>query len=117
MKKADVVLGGKYIAKVSGKLAVVRVDTECHHGGWWGVNVKTGRSIRIRSAQRLRAPAGGKYVITCNGRYVDGESSWVTTRGSAKRFGSIVDACEFFNQMAHHSIDTDPGAKIIEVAF
>ena len=33
MKKADVVLGGKYIVKVSGKLAVVRVDTECHHGG------------------------------------------------------------------------------------
>ena len=59
---------------------------------------------------------GGKYVITCNGRYLDGEPSWVTSRACAKRFGSIVDACEFFNQMAHYNMDNDRGAKLVEVA-
>ena len=57
MKKAQVFVGQRYICKVSGRLAEVRIDSECPHGGWWGVNTQTGRQVRIRSAQRLRAPA------------------------------------------------------------
>lgn len=55
MKKADVKIGGKYVAKVSNNLAVVRIDRVSPHGGWDATNVTTGRSIRVRSAQRLRS--------------------------------------------------------------
>jgi len=116
MKKADVEIGGKYIVKVSGILAVVRVDVDSQHGGWFGTNVKTGRQIRIRSAQRLRRPAGGKYVITCNDRYLDGEPSWVTSKACAKRFSSVEDASQFFAKMAGYKMIFDKGAKIVEVA-
>jgi len=117
MKKADVEIGGEYIAKVSGKLAVVKIQFEAARGGWFGINVKTGREIRIKSAQRLRRPAGGKYVITCNDRYLDGEPSWVTSRACAKRFSSVEDASNFFAQMSGNDITVDKGAKIEEVAI
>lgn len=58
MKKADVKLGCLYEARVSGALTTVRIDRECvspqGRTQWVGTNVRTGREIRIRSAQRLR---------------------------------------------------------------
>jgi hypothetical protein len=54
MKKRDVQIGQTYLAKVSGRLAPVRIRRESAYGGWDAVNTKTGRSVRIRSAQRLR---------------------------------------------------------------
>ena len=56
MKKKDVRIGTEYVAKVSGKLANVRIVGESPHGGWDAVNTGTGRSIRIRGVQRLRQP-------------------------------------------------------------
>jgi hypothetical protein len=58
MKKSDVAIGATYVAKVSGRLATVRIDRESRHGGWEATNAETGRSVRIKSAQRLRYPAG-----------------------------------------------------------
>ena len=57
MKKAQVQIGQTYVCKVSGRLAEVRIESECPYGGWWAVNTQTGRQVRIRNAQRLRAPA------------------------------------------------------------
>ena len=57
MKKADVEIGGKYIAKVSGTLVAIRIDRESPYGGWDGTNLATGRSVRIRTAARLRRRA------------------------------------------------------------
>lgn len=54
MKKNDVETGATYVAKVSGKLARVRIERESPHGGWDATNVDTGRRVRIKSAQRLR---------------------------------------------------------------
>jgi len=67
MKKSEVLIGAVYIAKVSGKLARVRVDQISELGGWTATNVRTGRKVHIRGAMRLRrlvsappsAPAGG----------------------------------------------------------
>ena len=53
MKKADVKIGGRYIAKVSGKTAVVRIVGLLSYGGWSAVNEITHRQIAIKSAQRL----------------------------------------------------------------
>ena len=57
VKKADVVIGQKYVAKISGKLTVVRLDRQVIQGGWYATNVSTGRRVRIRTAARLRRAA------------------------------------------------------------
>lgn len=54
MKKAEVEVGGVYEAKVSDRLAPVRLLSESPHGGWVAKNLATGRVVRVRSAQRLR---------------------------------------------------------------
>lgn len=54
MKKKEIELGGRYEAKVSGRLAVVRIVSESPYGGWDAVNTATGRSVRIKTAGRLR---------------------------------------------------------------
>jgi hypothetical protein len=57
MKKDQVKLGGTYLAKVSGKVVPVRLDAESPHGGWQAFNLETHKTVRIKSAQRLRGPA------------------------------------------------------------
>lgn len=54
MKKNEVKVGESYVVKVSGKLVPVRIESECPHGGWYGINETTGRQVRIRTAARLR---------------------------------------------------------------
>jgi len=58
VKKNEIRIGETYVVKVSGKLARVRVTGESPYGGWVGQNLATRREVRIRSAQRLRRPAG-----------------------------------------------------------
>lgn len=66
MKIADVQVGGRYIAKVSGVLTTVRVlamrETSAFNGPSRSVidvvNERTGRRTTFRSAARLRRPAG-----------------------------------------------------------
>ena len=54
MLKKDVELGKVYVAKISGKLAHVKLTEACSHGGWYATNLDTGREIRIKSAAKLR---------------------------------------------------------------
>ncbi len=54
MKKSDVKIGATYLVKVAGNLAPVKITREHDGGGWDGASVKTGKTIRIKSAQRLR---------------------------------------------------------------
>ena len=55
MKKADVQVGRHYKAKVSGSEVPVLITGELPGSGWEAKNIKTGKPIRIKSAQRLRA--------------------------------------------------------------
>ena len=57
MKKHDVQIGKHYVAKVSGKLVRVAIVQANPLGGWNGINLTTGRGVRVRSAARLRCPA------------------------------------------------------------
>jgi hypothetical protein len=57
MKKREIEIGGRYYAKVSGRVVVVRVTAESPYGGWVARSEETGREVRIRSAARLRAVA------------------------------------------------------------
>ncbi|MBN2583204.1 MAG: winged helix-turn-helix domain-containing protein [Planctomycetes bacterium] len=54
MKKADVKVGATYLVKVAGNLVPVKIDREHDRGGWEGTSAKSGKTIRIKSAQRLR---------------------------------------------------------------
>jgi hypothetical protein len=54
MLKKDIKVGASYAAKVSGTVQVVKITAEHPAKGWVGVNVRTGRTIRILSAARLR---------------------------------------------------------------
>jgi hypothetical protein len=53
MKKAEVEIGGRYMAKVSGKRVTVRITAVSIYGGWDAVSETSGRQIRVRGAQRL----------------------------------------------------------------
>ena len=55
MKKDEVQVGKVYTAKVTDKLVPVRIDAESRHGGWDATNLATGKKVRIKSPQRLRA--------------------------------------------------------------
>lgn len=58
MKKSDVQIGATYLVKVASNLVPVQITREHPSGGGWeGTSVKTGKTIRIKSAQRLREPA------------------------------------------------------------
>jgi len=59
MKKSEVKKGKCYTAKVSGRMATVRIDADNPNGGWDATNLTTGKKIRIRSAQRLRHETRG----------------------------------------------------------
>ena len=86
MKKPEVVVGQVYLAKVSGTLQRVKID-RCGYvqsrisGGhlagnaeprwrgitrWYATNLKTGRTIVVKSAQRLR-PICGCTDLRCPG--------------------------------------------------
>lgn len=58
MRKADVRVGGRYTAKVSGKIVTVRITNEHHNGsvykGWDAINETSQRAIVIKTAARLR---------------------------------------------------------------
>jgi len=54
MKKSDVQIGTTYLVKVAGNLVPVKITREHDNGGWEGTSVKTGKTIRIKSPQRLR---------------------------------------------------------------
>jgi hypothetical protein len=57
MKRNEVKVGGVYVAKVSGRLVEVRLLRESPYGGWEALSLATGRTVRIKTAGRLRRPA------------------------------------------------------------
>jgi len=58
MKKADVKIGGKYYANVSGNRCEIQIDAEKPRGGWEATNLATGKKIHVKSAQRLQGEVG-----------------------------------------------------------
>ena len=62
MTAADV--GRYYAVKVSGKMAIVKIEAASPHGGWTGRNIFTNRRVRIKSVAKLRGDvtARGKRI-------------------------------------------------------
>ena len=55
MKAKEVEIGGIYAARISGKIVPVRLESELD-GGWHATNMRTGKTVRIKSARKLRCP-------------------------------------------------------------
>ena len=86
MKKAEVQIGGKYLANVSGKRVEIQIDAEKITGGWSATNLATGKKIHIKSAQRLQGEVGtrrGRAKVTTEGNVtvVENEPATVETIG------------------------------------
>lgn len=54
MKKAEVVLEKVYSVKVSGRIQPVLITGKSRFGGWDGININTGKPIRIKTAAKLQ---------------------------------------------------------------
>jgi len=72
MQKHNVKVGATYLAKVSGTLTRVRLTRVHDRGGWYGINLATGREIRIRTAARLRSavPAAAAEISPAEARRI-----------------------------------------------
>lgn len=55
MKAKDVVIGEVYEVKVGNRTSKVKIASELPEGGWEGVSEKSGKTLRIKSADRLKA--------------------------------------------------------------
>ena len=87
MKKAEVTIGGKYYANVSGNRVEIQIESEKSTGGWSATNLATGKKIHIKSAQRLQGEVGtrrGRAKVTTEGNVtvVENEPATVETIGA-----------------------------------
>jgi hypothetical protein len=55
MRKTEVQIGHVYVAKISNQLTEVRIERPSPFGGWEARNINTGRTVRIKSAAKLRS--------------------------------------------------------------
>jgi hypothetical protein len=87
MKKNEVKVGGSYVAKVSDRIVTVRIDSTHSKGGWNATNTRTGKRIRIKSAQRLRGVAkpGGKQAVTAKAAVAKDEKAKVPSKAATKK--------------------------------
>lgn len=60
MKTNEIQIGQTYQIKIGKNLCDVRITENHPDGGWIGESVKTGKSTRIKSADRIIAPVGEK---------------------------------------------------------
>ena len=95
MKKAEVKIGGKYYANVSGSRCEIRIDAEKPRGGWDATNLATGKKILIKSAQRLQGEVGprrgrAKATNESNEFAVENEPATVNSVGSESSTAGAV---------------------------
>jgi len=65
MKKHEIEINGIYAAKVSGQIAHVRITGTSYFGGWTAINIRTRRTIRIKTARRLRPISAYQLPLFC----------------------------------------------------
>lgn len=115
MKKAEVKIGGKYYANVSGNRCEIRIDAEKPRGGWDATNLATGKKILIKSAQRLQGEVGtrrGRAKVTTEGNVTIVENEPATVEpigGGASSAVAVLKKPRKTRKTASES--TDAGEK------
>ena len=54
MRKHEVEIGAVYKVRLHGNYTEVRINSVSSLGGWFATNLATGRTVRIKSAGKLR---------------------------------------------------------------
>jgi hypothetical protein len=85
MKKADVQTGATYLVKVAGNLVPVKITREHDNGGWEGRSVKTGKTIRIKTAQRLRKPLDDTAPVAARAKVATKDATATPDRDTGER--------------------------------
>jgi len=85
MKKADVQIGATYLVKVASNLVPVKITREHDNGGWEGRSVKTGKTIRIKSPQRLRKCLDGAAPVAAKAQEATKDAKPATGRDTGER--------------------------------
>ena len=62
MTNSEVIIGRHYIAKVSGRLCVVKVTSAGYPKGWCGTNLFTNHDVYFKTAGRLRRRASPEEI-------------------------------------------------------
>lgn len=63
MKNEDVVVGERYVSRVSGSITVVEILGKGHPKGWIAKNLKTGREVHFKTGGRLWHLASEKSMM------------------------------------------------------
>jgi hypothetical protein len=117
MKKAEVKIGGKYYANVSGARCEIQIDAEKPRGGWDATNLATGKKILIKSAQRLQGEVGarrGRAKVTTEGNVtiVENEPATVETfGGDTSTAVAVLKKPRKTKTVATETADADTGEK------
>jgi hypothetical protein len=70
VKLKEVEVGKTYAAKISERVVPVTIVSTNSYGGWNGRNERTGRSVRIRGAAKLR------FELVKDGKLATGNDRW-----------------------------------------
>jgi hypothetical protein len=117
MKKAEVKIGSKYYANVSGARCEIQIDAEKPRGGWDATNLATGKKILIKSAQRLQGEVGTRRVrakVTTEGNVtvVENEPATVETfGGDTSTAVAVLKKPRKTKTAATETADSDTGEK------
>ena len=63
MQKNEIETGKVYSVKVSGKMTELKVKGAHHLGGWRCLNMRTNRTVRVKTARRFREEVKPRNVI------------------------------------------------------
>jgi hypothetical protein len=112
MKKNQVKVGSEYVAKVSGKLAHIRIDRENPRGGWDATNMATQKSVHIKSAQRLRGAVGRLDAHVAAGAKPAVESAKDAKAAPAAAGGQATNPLEAHYRSQKDAAKTEKAAKV-----
>ena len=85
MKNSDVQIGATYLVKVADNLVPVKLAREHSGGGWEGTSEKTGKTIRIKSAQRLRKRLADAATVATKAKEATRDAKAETGRDTGER--------------------------------
>jgi hypothetical protein len=55
VRKTEVEIGKVYACRISRRIVPIRIEAVAERGGWYARNLRTGRSVYVRNAGKLRA--------------------------------------------------------------
>jgi hypothetical protein len=100
------------VAKVSGKLAHIRIDRENPRGGWEATNMATQKSVHIKSAQRLRGAVGRLDAHVATGAKPAAEVAKDAKAAPAAAGGKATNPLEAHYQGQKDAAKTEKAAKV-----